>query len=161
VCPEEHSLATDHGVKFLVTWGETLKVLFSNVSCVCPRDGKGCRKVRTSVHVLKEAALKATSTVAKVGRAFRFRREVAPAFSHHSVVVAADSVRFSKHPATSNAVSRISAAAEGVAVGLSSKGVVNDAVAGIPLAVGVVEAVALVAAVEEEAADAAIDKNGR
>ena len=53
-------------------------------------------------------------------------------------------------------------AAEGAVVGLSSKGVVNVAVAGIPWVAEAAEDVALVvAAAVEEAADAVIDKNGR
>lgn len=112
------------------------------------------------VRDLKGVVRKATITVAKVGQAFKFLKGVAPASSHHSVV-AADSVRFSKHPATSNAAFRMSAAAEGAVVGLSSKGVVNAAVAEIPLVAEAAEAVVLVAAAVEEAADAVIDKNGR
>jgi hypothetical protein len=98
--------------------------------------------------------------VAKVGQACRFLKGGDPA-SKLRRVVAADSVRFSKHPATSNAAFRISAAAEGAVVGLNSKGVVNVAVAGVPWVAEVVEDVALAAAVVEEAADAVIAKNGR
>ena len=95
--------------------------------------------------------------MAKVGRAFRFLKGVAPACKLRRVV--ADSVRFSKHPATSNAAFRISEAA--AVVGLNSKGVVNAAVAGIPWVAEAAEDVALVAAAVEEAVDAVIAKNGR